>query len=51
MPDKTRMVHSNDEVQLRSVIEYDGQVRQQRRSSRYMSDGQEAHEWSFGERF
>ena len=40
--DYTRMVYSDDEVQLRSVAECGGQHRQQRRSSGYISDGQEA---------
>ena len=39
--DYPRMVYSDDEVQLRSVPEYEGRGWQQRRSSGYMSDGQE----------
>ena len=45
-PGDSRMVYSDQEVQLRSVVEYDRHVRQQGRSSCYISDGQEAQQES-----
>ena len=46
--DRTSIVYDDDEVLMRSVVESDGKVRQQKRSSGYMSDEQEVQRADYG---